>query len=565
MTSARSSVSREGERLGSEDPGCVEREYCDDDAPPESGTHAGAPPTSSDERPTIVIGVDVEQNGDALTAAIALDGRTYQRAGELVYIARATDDAATDERAPVALGSPLILPMALATLFERSASSARWIRVNADGEPRPAMPSSAVVAAVHARGYWSGIPPIVAIAESPFMRPSGTLVQTPGYDAATGYYYAPNAVFPHVPERPSRVEARKALAQLCDLFVDFPFIDDAARMVPIAAQLTLQVRPAIEGAVPFFGFDAPTRATGKGLAGSVAVESATGRPPPLATFPNGRDGQAELEKMLGAYALSGAPVVFFDNVPIGVPFGGAPVEKCVTAPDKVALRRLGQSEVPELSWRAVIMANGNNLTIADETARRGFVARMVSTLERPEERAGFKYPELLQHVRANRPEFVAAGLTIVRAYVAAGSPDTGTMSLGSFEAWSRLIPRAIVWAGGADIMGARVTVTGGTDEATATLVAILDRLPRLLEGHEAGLTANAILDALYPGPGPHEAPDGWGDLRAALESATGARTGIRPDTARLGTYFRGHRDRNVDGKTLVVLGTHARANRWGVR
>lgn len=550
----------------------AERDLGVTDRVPQSSVRAVAGPDGGDddERRTIVVSPDIEGNVDAVIPLLAEDGRTYQRAGELVHITIADDDADDERRAraPIASGSPTIRTTTIATLTERCSSSARWVRINAEGEARPVTPPSAVVAAVHARGQWRDVPPIVAVSETPILRPDWSVLQTPGYDRMTGYVYRPSAEFPPVLEMPTRGDACAALAELIDLFSDFPFVDDAARMVPISQLLTTQARAAIDGPVPAHGYDASVKGSGKTLAGTLPALIHTGRPPPLATFPNGRNGQEELEKMLGAYALAGVPLVFFDNVPIGVPFGGAPLEKCLTAADRVSLRRLGMSETPELPWRAVIVATGNNLEIADETKRRALVGRMVSDLERPEDRTGFRHPEIIKHVREHRPRLVVAGLTILRAFARFNGHDSDATTWGSFEAWSRLIPGAIRFAGGADVMSARVTLTSDADESTATLHTIVHGLPRLLDGSgatETGLSAGALLDALYPAPRVDEPPDGWESMRGALESACHSKPGTRPDTARLGTYFRGHRDRKIDGKALVVLGTSQRANRWGVK
>ena len=55
------------------------------------------------------------------------------------------------------------------------------------------------------------------------MRPDGTIMQTPGYDEETGFFYAPGAsVFPEVSNAPTQEQARAALAILSDVFVDFP-------------------------------------------------------------------------------------------------------------------------------------------------------------------------------------------------------------------------------------------------------------------------------------------------------------------------------------------------------
>lgn len=536
------------------------------DREPASSVRSTSNGDGGDDRPVIVVTPDIEANADELIPHLANDGRTFQRACELVHITMAGDeDESKGARAPISKGSPVIRSTAIATLTENASSVVRWVKLNAEGEERHVLPPSPVVAAVHARGQWRGVPHLLAVQESPFMRLDGTIVQTPGHDLESWYFYAPNAEFPRVPENPTHEQSKKALATLVDLYGDFPFVSHAARMVPISVQLTLQARAAIDGPTPCHAGDASVKGGGKTLAFSIPVAIHSGRPPSLATFPNGRNGQEELEKMLGAYALAGVSSVMFDNVPIGVPFGGAPLEKCITAADRVSLRRLGVSETPELPWRAVVIATGNNLAIADETARRTLVARIVPDVERPEERTGFKHPEIMKYVLEKRAELVVAGLTVLRGYVAAGMPDTGTMSLGSFEAWSRLVPRAIVWAGGADVLDARVTVSCDTDESAATLHTIVHGLPRILGEHENGLTAGAILDALYPAPRADEPPDGWEGLRTALESATGTRTGTKPEPSKLGTYFRGHRDRKVDGKALVVLGQQARANRWGIK
>lgn len=102
------------------------------------------------------------------------------------------------------------------------------------------------------------------------------------------------------------------------------------------------------------------------------------------------------------------------------------------------------------------------------------------------------------------------------------------------------------------------------------LAAILTHLPRLTDEHPSGLTTTAILDALYPGPRADEPPDGWEELRRALESATETKAGARPDARRLGTYLAGQRDKTIglgDGRKarLVILSTKANAKRWGVR
>ena len=68
-------------------------------------------------------------------------------------------------------------------------------------------------------------------------------------------------------------------------------------------------------------------------------------------------------------------------------------------------------------------------------------------MERPELRT-FPF-DPVERVMLNRGSYVAACLTIVRAYLAAGSPDR-CKPLASFEQWSDLVRSALVWLGCAD-------------------------------------------------------------------------------------------------------------------
>lgn len=49
-----------------------------------------------------------------------------------------------------------------------------------------------------------------------------------------------------------------------------------------------------------------------------------------------------------------------------------------------------------------------------------------------------------------RGELVAAALTVIRAYLAAGSPDQHLPTFGRFEAWQRWCRFPLTWLGMAD-------------------------------------------------------------------------------------------------------------------
>ena len=114
-------------------------------------------------------------------------------------------------------------------------------------------------------GKWEGLRPLLGIVESPMMLSDGSILQTPGYHVGTGLLYAPSCVFPPMPDAPTLDDARVAHARLAFPYVDFPFDNDAQRLVPIANTMTILCRPTILGHVPGFLYDAPSPGSGKSL------------------------------------------------------------------------------------------------------------------------------------------------------------------------------------------------------------------------------------------------------------------------------------------------------------
>ena len=93
--------------------------------------------------------------------------------------------------------------------------------------------------AVLAAAPWPALPRLVGIIEAPTLRPNGTLLDSPGYDQATGLLFDPGGtIFASIPTYPSRADATAALATLHDVLADFPFADDISRSVAISAQIT---------------------------------------------------------------------------------------------------------------------------------------------------------------------------------------------------------------------------------------------------------------------------------------------------------------------------------------
>ncbi len=518
-----------------------------DDGDGASGRAAG--------RPIIAVTADIHLAVSASCEALSRDDGLYQRDGSLARLVRVAEP---DELQ--AVGTPQIRSVSIATLRERLTRLASYVVCNAKGDWVPKAPGSDVVLAVADRAEWPGVRPIVGIAEAPIVRPDGGIVTTAGYDHATGYVYQPNCELPKLSECPTQPQAAKALAYIAALFAEFPMRSESDRYVPIAALLTMLARPAIRGAVPGFVFDASTPGSGKSMLCDVVTMIAMGR---KAARLNWTDDEEEVEKNLGALALRGAGVVVFDN--IAKPFGGAPIERALTATDKVAFRILGRSEVPELRWRAVVLGSGNNVAISGDTPRRLLVARIEPNVENPEERT-FNITDLVAHAEANRPMLLAAALTILRSWHCAGRPCEHH-PWGGFEAWTRIVPAALTYAGAPNVMLSRPSLDAAAATAAQQLGTLLAGVFKLAEG--LPVSARAIVDALYPdgkAPRGDMPPDGQDDTREILETAIGR--GIRPGTAptpsQVGNVLRKHRGRVSQGHRLVCQTGGGGAMRWTV-
>jgi len=539
------------------------------------------------------------------------DENLYQRAGQLVRIVREPERREPYERDRcVGLdiltrpGTPRMRD-ASGVLLERVDSVSRWERFDARrgerpkaegggrggkgaGEWVPANPDGVVVNAIAKRGDWPGIRPIRGILETPCLAPGHRLIVQPGYDEETGFVLLPSCKVGNILDLPTREHARAAMQHLwIETSCDLPFRDVGerspadvdgelqflrAREVPdafvtVAALLTIFARLAIDGAVPGAMFEAAGQGSGKSLQMHVVSMIATSRSAGVATFPmrDGRPNEEECEKILAGYAMAGARIVAFDNIR-GLLAGGC-LEKALTAVDNIDLRVLGQNHQLSLPWSALLLFSGNNMMMSDDVAQRVMISRLESEREDPRSRPreSFRHPALLNWIKANRSRLVRAVLVILRSYLAAQAagldvPDPGCR--GSFEAWSAIVPGALMWAGGPNVLHAFPEAGRGGDEEGEAHGVMLRGWQNAWQKQKA----STILDHLYPeserdqhaGKAP---PDGLDEVRAAVRSLTRAREGQRPSAHDFGMRMWRLRGKIRDGLRLDAVDDKATKTR----
>jgi hypothetical protein len=509
--------------------------------------------------PVIRVTYELHEVVDQSVAALAMHESVYQRGGELVHIVREVSPTGLIRRAP---GSPTIRSMARATIRENLTRVSRFEKLDKRSERWSAtIPPDSVVDAVASRGEWHGIRPLVGIAEAPCLRPDGTILQAPGYDPSTGYVYAPNDKYLPIPDRPTLGDAQRARDELLEIVCDFPFAGDAHRAGWLAMLLTCFARPAIDGCVPLFAVDAPTRGSGKGRCVDAAANVATGRDATKTAQPKDDD---EMRKRITTLVLEGEAIAVIDNISRAL--GDPSLDAALTATtwkDRALGRNASVSARNNLMW----VATGNNIELGADTARRTLHVRIESPLENPEDRDSrqFKHPDLLAWVRAERPRLVRAAVTLLRAYFVAGCPDQGLKQWGSFEQWSRLIPHVLVWAGLPDPMSTRQEFEDTADSTKQALIALQSGWQRLdVASGGNGLTAKQAIGVLYPARRESDAPDGYDALRDAIEELTDAIPGRPPSPTKLGCQLRKARRRVIGGRKFDTVPNRSGVAVWRV-
>lgn len=470
-----------------------------------------------------------------------LDGGAplYQQGGRVVYPVRSAQ--ASDEesiRRPFgALTLHEVKPPRLQLFMIKHAPFVKRVKPPRGGEAilikQPATETLAKLL-LAAPDLWH-FSPLNGIIEAPTLRADGTPLTEPGYDPKSGLLLHKGKLkFPPIPDSPSREDAVAALSLLKEPFKDFPFVPDgrngasASRSVMLSTVLTGLVRRTLRAA-PVHGVSAPTPGTGKSLAVQVASMIVMGRP--ITAMSQGAS-EEEDEKRIFSVLMQGDQMVSIDNVTR--PIGGDALCTILTEPTWQN-RVLGESRNVSVNTNALITATGNNLTFAGDMTRRALLCRMDAGLENPEGRAFDR--DLRTWVPAHRGQLVAAGLTILRAFVVAGRPGLSRLKpFGSFEAWSDLVRGALVWLGEPDPCITRKHIAAD-DPVKAQLAAFFSTVHEAME--DRWFTAGELLKRVESF---EEADDNLRDILFAVAPKASVLT--------VGRYLKAHESKIIGGLAL---------------
>jgi|GEM_PF-1207881 len=409
-------------------------------------------------------------------------------------------------------------------------------------------PQSFVVRDIIALGEYDPtiFPPLKGIVRSPFFASDGSLVDSPGYHAASALWYEPdpNLIVPDVPLNPSDEDLKKAKSLILEeLLGDFQFKTPSDLANALAFLFTPLVRNLFEGPSPFGLIEAPEKGTGKSLLARCVASVAVGR---VSSSPQ-PESDAEWRKAITTYLTGSPPVIFFDN--LAKKLESPSLEKALT--DEVWIDRgLGTNQPIVLSAHTTWLGTANNLVIIGDLDRRVVWIRLDAMMARPFERdpSEFRHPDLLEWALKNRGDLLWAALTIIRAWIVRGKP-LGHQSMASFHSWAKTI--------------------GGILDVMQIPGFLKVQKERLIEADDFSAQLEGLYNAIHQklGSDPFAVRDlGWlvdpdhpefdGETSAGVLNAE--KKGERGKL--MGWILRKNRDRIFGNKQLVSAGRDARSN-----
>jgi hypothetical protein len=381
------------------------------------------------------------------------------------------------------------------------------------------------------------LPALRGIVTSPVIRPDGTLLEAPGYDAPTGLYLDPRVPLRRLQATVTTESLERAKEiVLGQLLADFPWVGPSDRAHYVGALLTPILRPYFHGPTPMFVITATAPGSGKSLLKDVFKY---GYGIADTAWP---ENDTELRKSITTQLYTtGQPVVVLDNLPSGHVIK-SPVLSALLTNEHWGDRILGATGKITMRNDRLWIVTGNNLRTGGDNLRRVLWVRLNPDCPDPDQRDGFTVGDLRPWLRANASTVVAALVTMVRAWLAAGGPLVRVRK-GDYSEWASMLAGLLQYLGIEGWMADRDEARDQDDE-TAEWTALLE-VWREKFGAEPVQTG-AVLQHLAE----HVPRLNDGELPSAQKLGHWLK-------ARDGKYFGTH-------KATKVYDSHRRQNLWRV-
>lgn len=300
--------------------------------------------------------------------------------------------------------------------------------------------------------------PLRGIVTSPVVRPDGSLLQAPGYDKDTGLYLQPRVKLRRLrPEVTDDALEKAKEIILGQMLADFPWKDQSDKAHFLGALLTPILRPYFYGTTPMFVFTATTMGSGKSLLKDIFLYlyGVSETPWP--------ENDTELRKSITTQLYTtGQPVVVLDNLPNGYVIKSPILSSLLTA-EFWGDRVLGSTASVTMPNDRLWIATGNGLRTGGDNGRRVVWVRLDPDCPDPDQRDGYKVGDLRPWLRANASTVVAALVTMVRSWLAAGGKPVRVRK-GDYSEWASMIAGILKYLDVPGWMADRADATEMDDE-----------------------------------------------------------------------------------------------------
>lgn len=473
---------------------------------------------------------------DAAERELATNSQYYQRGGLIVYV---YTDPSTNEIRIQEITKPALTRVLsnIATWEQYDMRSKAWLRID---------PPERHTGILYDSSTYRHLLPLKGLARQPYLRPDGTLVISAGYDPSTGMFGVFDSRKFSISDQPTFEEAKAALQTLNNLLDEFSFATETDRAAALSAMITAAIRPSLPHA-PMFHVKAHIISSGKSYLCKLIASLATPQQGTPTTFPTEDE---ECRKLLLAELLKGPAVIEFDNVTHDI----VPHKSLCTSltSEQFSGRILGVSKTVTVSTRALFLSSGNNVGPIKDMTRRCITINLNPEVEIPAARS-FKRPNLVNEVMQERECYVSAGLTIVRAWIVAGKPETKCKTLAGYGDWSDLCRQTLLWL-------------GYNDPTASVFDAILEdpdreQLGRLLTawqcvfGNTPAMVRDTVTKSTYSG-------DDNIELKEILHDIADERGEV--NRRRLGWWIKRHQGQIVDNLRFARCSGKSSAEKWRV-
>ncbi len=338
-------------------------------------------------------------------------------------------------------GDAMIVPTSSPALTKELSLAASWEKYYGPAAGWVACdPPSRHIGILYDTQIYHYLPVLSGVVRQPYFRESdGELIMKAGYDPTSKLFgvFDPRQFI--IPE-PTLEAARTALALLVDLLSEFHFVADTDRSAGVSALFTAATRQSYDLA-PGYHLKAAVFGSGKSymceVIGCFTGPSGTEK----VSYPKTSE---EATKVILALLLKSPAGIEFDDMDCDwIPHGV--INRMMTSA-KITDRILGVSKTATVSTRTLILGSGNNVGPIRDLLRRVLTIHIDARCANPAMLTYKKKPA--EMVRKNRGQYVAAVLTIILAWRAAGSPRVGAGDIVTYGgAWSDYCRYPLTWLG----------------------------------------------------------------------------------------------------------------------